>query len=133
MIEGLRKEVNYKTSRSSGAGGQHVNKVSTRVELIFNISTSTIFTEEQKDILLIKLDNRLTKEGLLRLQCDETRSQIRNKEIVFERFILLITNAMKPKKERKPTKPTKSSIEKRLAEKRIKSAKKDLRKNITDE
>ena len=128
MPDGLNKEVKYRTSRSSGAGGQHVNKVSTKVELIFDVNRSAVLSEEQKTIIHDKLKNRISNEGLLILQCDETRSQLKNKEIVFNRFILLIEDALKPKKERKPTKPTKSSVEKRLKDKKTKSEKKDLRK-----
>lgn len=128
----LNKEVRYRTSRSSGAGGQHVNKVSTKVELTFDVDNSTVLSDEQKVIILEKLKNRISKEGLLTLQCDETRSQLRNKEIVFDRFFNLIEEALKPEKERKPTKPTKTSVEKRLKDKKKKSEKKDLRKPSGD-
>lgn len=126
----LNKEVSYRTSRSSGAGGQHVNKVSTKVELIFDVGNSKVLTEEQKDIIRSKLKNRISNDGLLLLQCDETRSQMKNKEIVFARFVNLIEEALKPEKERKPTKPTKTSVEKRLKDKKKKSEKKDFRKPV---
>jgi len=128
MRDELVKEVKYRTSRSSGAGGQHVNKVSTKVELLFHVERSEVLTEEQKSVIRNKLKNRISKDGLLMLYCDETRSQAKNKEIVFERFMELIEDALKPKKKRKPTKPTRSSIEKRLKEKKKKSDKKDKRK-----
>ncbi len=132
MPDGLNKEVKYRTSRSSGAGGQHVNKVSTKVELIFDVNRSAVLSEEQKTIIYDKLKNRISNEGLLILQCDETRSQLKNKEIVFNRFVKLVEDALKPKKERKPTKPTKSSVKKRLYNKKKKSDKKDLRKPLDD-
>lgn len=132
MPDGLNKEVKYRTSRSSGAGGQHVNKVSTKVELIFDVNRSAVLSEEQKTIIHDKLKNRISNEGLLILQCDETRSQLKNKEIVFNRFVKLVEDALKPKKERKPTKPTKSSVKKRLYNKKKKSDKKDLRKPLDD-
>ena len=132
MSDSLNKEVKYGTSRSSGAGGQHVNKVSTKVELIFDVNGSAVLSEKQIMIIHEKLKNRISNEGLLILHCDETRSQLKNKEIVFMRFIALIEDALKPEKERKPTKPTKSSVEKRLYNKKKKSDKKDLRKPLDD-
>ena len=90
MMTDLSKEVKYRTSKSSGAGGQHVNKVATKVELIFAVKDSRVLTEHQKKVIFEKLDNRISKEGLMLLQCDETRSQLKNKEIVFRRFMLLI-------------------------------------------
>jgi len=132
MQESLKKEVRYRTSRSSGAGGQHVNKVSTKVELIFDVENSETLTEEQQAIIRVKLKNRISKEGLLLLQCDETRSQVKNKEIVYHRFINLIEEALKTEKERKPTVPTKTSVEKRLKDKKKKSGKKELRKLLDD-
>ena len=124
----LSKEVKYRTSRSSGAGGQHVNKVSTKVELLFHVESSEILSEEQKTIITKKLKNRISNDGWLTLSCDETRSQAKNKEIVFDRFMALINEALKPVKKRKPTKPTKNSVEKRLKKKKKLSEKKDLRK-----
>ena len=125
---GLKVEVKYRTSRSGGAGGQHVNKVSTKVELMFHVDSSEVLTEEQKAVIRKKLKNRISNDGWLTLSCDETRSQAKNKEIVFDRFMALINEALKPVKKRKPTKPTKTSVEKRLKEKKKKSEKKDLRK-----
>ncbi len=124
----LTNEIRYRTSRSSGAGGQHVNKVSTKVELLFDVDGSEVLTEAQKTIIRSKLKNRISKEGWLSLSCDETRSQAKNKEIVTERFLALLEEALKPEKERKPTKPTKTSVIKRLEEKKKKSEKKERRK-----
>ena len=126
--EELNKEVTYRTSRSGGAGGQHVNKVSTKVEILFNVNASSILTDRRKTIILEKLANRITSEGVLTLKCDETRSQTVNKEIVFERFINLIKTALTPVKKRRPTKPSKSSVKKRLDNKKKHSEKKSNRK-----
>lgn len=109
-----------------------MNKVSTKVELLFDVDASELLTEEQKAVIRTKLKNRISNEGLLILQCDETRSQLKNKEIVYQRFINLIEEALKPEKERKPTKPTKASVEKRLKEKKKKSEKKDYRKPVKE-
>lgn len=126
--EALHKEISYRTSRSSGAGGQHVNKVSTKVELLFNIYESELFTDEQKEIIIQKLRHRITNKGFLSMQCDRTRSQLKNKEIVFERLVELLKEALTPVKKRKPSKPGKAAIEKRLSEKKRRSQKKDLRR-----
>lgn len=126
--EDLNKEVTYRTSRSGGAGGQHVNKVSTKVELLFNVNDSSILTERRKLIISEKLSNRISLDGVLALKCDETRSQSANKEIVFERFVNLIKTALTPVKKRRPTKPSRSSVRKRLDSKKKHSEKKSNRK-----
>ncbi|MBW6481480.1 MAG: aminoacyl-tRNA hydrolase [Vicingaceae bacterium] len=126
-ISALEKELKFKTSRSGGAGGQHVNKVSSKVELIFDVENSQILSEEEKQLVSIKLSNRIDNEGLLHLQCDETRSQLKNKEIVIERLNGLLTKALLPVKKRKPTKPSKSAVKKRLDAKKKISEKKSSR------
>jgi len=128
MFIDLHKEVKYRTSRSSGAGGQNVNKVATKVEILFDVENSVVLTEKQKKIILLKLQNRISNEGILSLQCDETRSQLKNKEIAFNRFLVLIKETLKPVKKRKPTKPSKSAIQKRLNNKKKLSEKKSNRK-----
>ena len=100
----LIKELTFNAVRSSGAGGQNVNKVSSKVELIFNLQESSVFNDELKARLLSKLQNRLTKEGILILQCDESRSQHKNKELVIKRFLELIKQALVVPKKRVPTK-----------------------------
>ncbi len=132
MFEKLISEVKYKFSRSSGPGGQSVNKVSTQVELLFDVDDSVFLSDAEKIIILEKLKNRITNDGILALKCDETRSQLKNKEIVLERFFKLLEEALKPVKERKLTKKSKASIEKRLKNKKIQSDKKKDRK-ITDD
>ncbi len=128
MLENLHKEVNYRTSRSGGAGGQNVNKVSTKVELLFDVENSMVLTDRQKDIVMEKLANRISQDGVLSLKCDETRSQLSNKEIVLERFMHIIKTALTPVKKRRPTKPSKSSVRKRLSDKKKLSEKKSNRK-----
>ena len=127
-IENLRKELSFKAMRSSGAGGQHVNKVSSKVELTFDLANSIAVSEEEKALLLKNLATKLTKERVLILQCDETRSQHRNKEIVIERFLNLMAAGLKRPKKRKATKPSKASIKKRLTSKKKLSEKKGARK-----
>ena len=133
MYEELHRELNFKTSRSSGPGGQHVNKVESRVELLFDVENSEFLEKDQKVVVFEKLRNRISNEGMLRLQCDETRSQVKNKEIVVERFLTLIEDALKPEKIRKPTKPGKASREKRLRNKKKLAEKKVFRKPLSDQ
>jgi len=126
-IEKIIKELNFKAVRSSGAGGQHVNKVSSKIELFFDVQNSAEFTEEEKELLFKNLSSKLSKENILILTCDESRSQHKNKEIVIKRFIEVITKGLKIPKKRKPTKPSKSSIKKRLEKKKKQAYKKALR------
>src|SRR5690606_3024172 len=121
-------ELTFKATRSSGAGGQHVNKVSSKVELSFNVIESSVFNEEQKKWLQNKLQNRLTKEGVLMLQCDESRSQHKNKELVIKRFLELIETSLIIPKKRIPTKIPRAVIKKRLKSKRNLSDKKAFRR-----
>jgi ribosome-associated protein len=126
-IENLLKELKFKAVRSSGAGGQHVNKVSSKVELLFDLQNSIELTLEEKELLLKNLSNKLTKEQILMLNCDESRSQHKNKEIVIDRFIALIIQNLKIPKKRKASKPTKLSIQKRLDKKKKLAYKKAFR------
>jgi len=127
-FETLEKELQFRAVRSSGAGGQHVNKVSSRVELYWSIKDSVVFDEEQKSRLIEKLANRITKEDVLILQNSENRSQHKNKELVVEQFKQIIEEALKKKKKRIATKVPKKVKQKRLASKRQASEKKALRK-----
>lgn len=127
-IEILIKELKFKAVRSSGAGGQHVNKVSSKVELIFDLLNSEELSFEEKELLQKNLKTKLTKEGIVMLQCDESRSQHKNKELVIKRFLELITNGLKVPKKRKATKPTKSSVEKRIDKKKKTAYKKAFRR-----
>lgn len=127
------KEIVFQTSRSSGKGGQHVNKVETKVELRFNIKNSDLLNEEEKGRLLNNLSNRINKEGVLILSSDAKRSQLANKKSVIIRFNELIEEGLKVPKERIPIKPSKKLKEKRLRDKRIQSKKKMLRKKDASE
>ncbi|RXP45160.1 aminoacyl-tRNA hydrolase [Lutibacter sp. HS1-25] len=127
IAENLIKELKFKTVRSGGAGGQHVNKVSSKVELIFDLQNSVELSSEEKELLLKNLQNKLTKEQVLLLNCDESRSQHKNKEIVIDRFLQIIANGLKVQKKRKASKPTKSSIQKRLDKKKKQAYKKAFR------
>jgi ribosome-associated protein len=120
----ITQELQFKAVRSSGAGGQHVNKVSTKIELTFDVSGSNALSDSEKERLLSKLENRLTKENVLLMQCDESRSQHKNKELVIKRFLETLKNALRVPKKRKKTKPSRSSVEKRLKSKKKSSEKK---------
>jgi ribosome-associated protein len=123
----LQKEINYKTSRSGGKGGQNVNKVSSKVELLFDVASSALFTEDEKALLTGKLQNRLNKDGLVQVICDEERSQYLNKEKAVERLIALLGRALQVQKVRKPTKVSKAAKAARLDNKKRQSAKKENR------
>lgn len=120
-VEKIASELNYKAVRSSGPGGQNVNKVSSKIELTFDIENSCCFTDEEKARLTEKLQSRLNKSGKLVLKSDEDRSQLRNKEIVTRRFFELVEQALHVPKIRKATKVPRSVVEKRLKEKRTQS------------
>jgi len=126
--ENILKELKFKGIRSSGSGGQHVNKVSSKIELKFDVENSTSLSDEEKFLLKSKLSSKLTKNNILILFCDESRSQQRNKEIAIKRFLKVLTGGLTRPKKRKPTKPSKSSIKKRLEVKQKISQKKELRK-----
>ncbi|HHC79362.1 MAG TPA: aminoacyl-tRNA hydrolase [Flavobacteriia bacterium] len=126
--EKLIKELNFKAVKSSGAGGQHVNKVSSKIELVFDIDASDELTDEQKELLVKNIANRLTKENKLILFCDESRSQHKNKEISIQRFLEVVKKGLIVSKKRKKTKPSKKSVQKRLDNKKKLSAKKSSRK-----
>lgn len=126
--ERIISELQFKAVRSSGAGGQNVNKVSSKVVLTFNLVASQSLTDEDKLLLSDKLKTKLTSEGLLILTCDEDRSQLKNKEIITKRFLKLIENGLIVPKKRKATKIPRSVIEKRLKSKRTTSERKQNRK-----
>jgi ribosome-associated protein len=126
--EELIKEVIFKTSRSGGKGGQNVNKVSSKVELIFNVSNASFLSDEEKSLLQEKLANRLDTEGNLHIVSQEDRSQLLNKQRTVIKLMNLLTKSLQVQKKRKPTKIPKAVIEKRLATKSITSSKKENRK-----
>jgi ribosome-associated protein len=124
----LIQELQYKAVRSSGAGGQNVNKVSSKVVLTFDLKNSLAFSEEEKETIKIKLCSRLSQDELLVLHCDEDRSQLKNKNIVTKRLIDLIEKSLVKPKERKVTKIPKSVIENRIKAKKTNADIKNTRK-----
>jgi ribosome-associated protein len=125
-------ELTLMTSRSSGPGGQNVNKLETRVELRFDVVKSRALSQDEKATLTEHLRSRLDGKGVLRIVSQESRSQWKNKQIVLDRLAEIIRNGLKPGKKRKPTKPTKTSREHRLKAKRIRSERKKTRR-LSDE
>jgi ribosome-associated protein len=124
----LSRELVFSTSRSSGPGGQNVNKVNTKVTLKFDVANSSILTEEEKQILAMKLATRLTTEGVLVLTSQDKRSQLDNKEAVILKFQKVIAKVFEKKKARKATKPSKTSVQNRIQKKKLHSEKKKWRK-----
>jgi len=124
----LYPEIKFHASRSSGAGGQHVNKVNTRVELRFDVVNSLILTVDQKDTLMEKLSVRITRDGELIVVSEKTRSQHRNREDCLDKFNDLIVNAFFVEKPRVATRPTYNSIKRRQKIKKLHSLKKQNRK-----
>ena len=120
---GFSREFLFSASRSSGPGGQNVNKVSTKVELRFDIPHSILLTEEEKEILLTQLQKKINSEGILIIVSQSERSQLKNKEKTIEKFYTLLQKSLAPKKKRKPTKPNAVAKEKRLEEKKMNSEK----------
>ncbi|MEM8998683.1 MAG: alternative ribosome rescue aminoacyl-tRNA hydrolase ArfB [Bacteroidota bacterium] len=126
--EQIIAELKFKATRSGGPGGQHVNKVSSKVVLNFNLSFSKAFSEKERKRLLVTLRHRLTKENTLILQCDEARSQHKNKELALKRLFRLLKKGLEVSKKRIPTKPSKAVVEKRLKSKKNNAVKKAARK-----
>lgn len=124
----LRKELKFRTARSGGAGGQHVNKVESKVTLIWNVEESEALTEEERARVQQKLIHRVTKEGLLQIEASTERSQVKNKEIVAARFFNLLAQTLKKEKKRIATKIPKSQVLDRLNRKKKQSQKKQNRK-----
>lgn len=128
--EDIIKELVFRTSRSGGKGGQHVNKVSSKVELNFNVPKSVLLSDAQKNLILEKLSGRLNSEGILQIVTEEESSQFRNKVRGIEKLLLILENAMYRPVMRKPSKPKRSAIEARLRAKRLNAVKKISRKDF---
>lgn len=130
LATNLLSEINFSTSRSSGPGGQNVNKVNTKVSLRWNVAESAILLLDQKALLLKKWAKRLTVDGLLLIVSQEKRSQLQNKEDALRKLDRLLKEAFAKKKQRKKTKPSKVAVQKRLNQKKINSDKKRGRSSI---
>jgi ribosome-associated protein len=126
--EKIVAELTFKAVRSSGAGGQNVNKVSSKVVLTFNLNASKALSDEEKVLIAAKLATKLTLDNMLILNCDEDRSQLKNKTIVTKRFLELIEKGLKVPQKRKATRVPKSVVEKRLKDKSTLSEIKENRK-----
>ena len=123
----LQSELEFSASRSSGPGGQNVNKVNSKVTLKFDVRNSHLLLEEERVVLLGKLASKLTVEGVLTLTAQDKRSQLQNKEAVLVKLDMLLTKAFEKKKARKATKPSKGSVQKRITNKKQHSEKKRWR------
>lgn len=126
----LQPELEFSASRSSGPGGQNVNKVNSKVTLKFDVRNSLVLTEDEKSILLNKLVSRLSTDGVLTLTSQDKRSQLQNKEAVVAKLDVLLRKAFEKKKIRKATKPSKGSIQQRIKKKKQHSEKKQWRQKL---
>lgn len=122
-----RAELRFRTSRSGGPGGQHVNKVETRVELLFDLANTTSLTDEQRARAMTALRSRLDEDGMLHIVADAHRSQYRNREEAIARFVTLLQHALRPRKVRRPTKIPRAARESRLQQKKRRAETKRLR------
>lgn len=124
-------EIRYRTSRSRGPGGQHVNRTESQVELLWDVRNSPSLSKTQRHRIEQRLANRIDKDGVLHLSSGERRSQLQNKIAVTERFVKLLREALRPPKKRIPTRPSDSAKEKRLQEKRRHSEIKQRRGRVS--
>jgi ribosome-associated protein len=129
-IKELKQELSFSVSRSGGPGGQNVNKVNSKVTIKFDVINSQVLTPEEKEIIKKKLSTKLTKEGILVLTSQESRSQLENKEEVLKKFEALIIRAFIKQKSRKPTKPSKGAVQRRIKSKKQLSEKKEWRRKV---
>jgi ribosome-associated protein len=124
-------EIKFQFSRSSGPGGQNVNRRETRVELLFDVQNSPSFSEEQRDRLLQRLANKIDSEGVLHIVASSHRSQLRNRERALTLFVRTLQTGLRVPKRRRPSRPSRQSRERRLAQKRRRSETKRLRQRVT--
>jgi ribosome-associated protein len=132
-IDSLVAECRFEATRSSGSGGQNVNKVSTKVILLFNVNESRVLDNDQKSVFLSELHTRISKYGIFRISCGRERTQFGNRKLVIEKFIALIEKAFKPEIERIATKPTRSSEHRRLESKKAVADRKTARRRRFDD
>jgi len=125
-------ELRYRTTRSSGPGGQHVNKTDTQVELLFDVAHSPSLDDSQRQRIVSKLKNLIDQDGVLHLTAQTERSQLRNREIVTARFQEVLAAALRVPKKRRPTRPTAASKTKRLESKKRRGQIKQLRRQSFD-
>ena len=127
-MKNFTTELSYKTSRSSGAGGQNVNKVETSVTVLWKVENSQFLNEEEKILIQNKLKNRINSEGILQLTVSESRAQLQNKKIATEKILELVNISLILPKKRLKTKPSKAKVQKRLDSKKKLSDKKENRR-----
>jgi ribosome-associated protein len=127
-MKNFQHELSYKTSRSSGSGGQNVNKVETSVTVLWKVEDSAVFTESEKERILLKLKNKINAEGILQTTVSESRTQLQNKKIAIEKIQELVNKSLIIPKKRIATKPSRAKVEKRLESKKKLSEKKENRK-----
>ena len=126
-------ELTLRAITGSGPGGQHVNRSATRIELRWNVATTRALSDEQRTRVLAKLSSRLDADGALRIVAGEYRSQQQNRRAASERLIAIVSRALVVPRSRKATKPTRSSVERRLTDKRQRSDTKQQRRGKTDD
>lgn len=129
-IELLKKELQYRTARSGGSGGQNVNKVETKVEILWDIQASQAIEDTDKGLIFSKLQNQINKEGILQVVNQTERSQLGNKQLAEKKLLRLVSNALIKDKERKITVTPPSVIEARKRDKRVTAAKKAMRQKV---
>lgn len=127
-MKNFQHELSYKTSRSSGSGGQNVNKVETSVTVLWKVEDSAVFTESEKERILLKLKNKINAEGILQTTVSESRTQLQNKKIAIEKIQEMVNKSLIVPKKRIVTKPSRAKVEKRLESKKKLSEKKENRK-----
>ena len=127
-MKNFAHELSFKTSRSSGSGGQNVNKVETSVTVLWKVEDSAVFTDLEKERILLKLKNKINAEGILQTTVSESRTQLQNKKIATEKIQELVNKSLIVPKKRIATKPSRAKAEKRLESKKKLSEKKENRK-----